>query len=95
MPTTLWLRETESSEALSSLAPAPTSESCVESYVRDDGPGGLALCEAEEEKFDRCTSPSSARRIGRRGRRRCTVSGMGARDPSFTSSRVVWPISYG
>jgi len=48
MPTTIWLWETESSEALSSLAPAPTSESRVESYVRDDGPGGLALSGTEQ-----------------------------------------------
>ena len=44
---TLWLCETESSEPLPSLAPAPSSALSVESYVRDDGPGGLVLCEAE------------------------------------------------
>ena len=48
MPTTLWLWETESSEARSSLVPMPTSESHVESYASEDGPGGLALCEAEQ-----------------------------------------------
>ena len=45
--TTLWLCETESSELLSSFAPAPTSTSCVESYVLEDAPGGLVLCDAE------------------------------------------------
>ena len=48
MVTTLWLCETQSSEALASLAPAPSSASCVESYVREGEPGGLALCETEQ-----------------------------------------------
>ena len=47
MTTCLWLCEAESSEALASLAPTPSAASCVESYVREDGPGGLALCETE------------------------------------------------
>ena len=48
MPAKLWLWETESSEALSSLAPAPTADAHVESYVRENGPGGLVLCESEQ-----------------------------------------------
>ena len=44
---TLWLCETDSSESLPSLAPAPSPASSVESYVREDGPGALVLCEDE------------------------------------------------
>ena len=45
--TTLWLCETDSTEPIPSLAPTPSSASSVESYVRDDGLGGLVLCESE------------------------------------------------
>ena len=45
--TALWLCETESSESLSSLPPAHSSESSVESYVREDAPDRLVLCGAE------------------------------------------------
>ena len=47
MATTLWLCETESCAALSTLAAVASPASCVESYVREDAPGGLALCGTE------------------------------------------------
>lgn len=46
--TALWLCETESSESDSRFAPAHSSASSVESYVRDNAPGGLVLCGAEQ-----------------------------------------------
>ena len=56
--TTLWLCETESSEPLSCIAPAPSSTPWVEWYVREDVPGGLVLCNAEQVE---CSWPAARR----------------------------------